>query len=449
MLEDPLGVFTDPRKRSHLPREDVAYADEDEVKEEKSDRPDSPRTHSPVAQDRDDPLKRKRRYKEADRLAFVILEFLVPLEFGKTREEEDEIGERRNKCLFISEFFAGVFDGKFFHGFYTVRQTRASCNGLLFFCVTPYDSGIMTKHLLLPLLLGAIAFLGGLSSLAFAQSAEGNSPPTVDPIHANLFPPTTTYAVEATDPDGDPLQYHWERDIACGVFIGSGPSASWSHPEGVAPLGCPHEDGTSHDGVVSVHVTDGTHYVLCSYTGSESGDGAQCITNAPEYSPGVMDRWMGYIYEICYWLWLPLLIGMLWLGRWLYQNGLFVGRKEEDTDPCAELRRKEAEARARYNAAREGFDEIDRLKRDADAKDRAAKDAEAKAERARNAAGGKWSAQGSTDWEGEHTEISREGWQNKEAGAKADAATAEARAAREAAGKANARSRFSKTKKPA
>lgn len=100
---------------------------------------------------------------------------------------------------------------------------------------------------------------------------------------------------------------------------------------------------------------------------------------------------------------------------------------------CVEEQLREAAARAAKAAADRKVADSERARKAAADADAARQQANRDAAAAARAAGGRWSAHGSTDWEGEHIEVHKEGWQNKELGAKADAAAAAARAAKEVA----------------
>lgn len=115
----------------------------------------------------------------------------------------------------------------------------------------------------------AIAALLAVASLAPTAAAAENRPPTVGPIVAELSPPRTVYVVDASDPDGDTLQYTWEWSGACGEFTPAGPRAVWSHPHP------PCSDEPLHAATIVVYVTDGrSPHVRREYTGgSASGTG--------------------------------------------------------------------------------------------------------------------------------------------------------------------------------
>ncbi len=126
-----------------------------------------------------------------------------------------------------------------------------------------------------------------------------NAPPEVSAVRAALLKPVTIYGVEATDADGDRLTFTWSRSrAACRKFQHGStlptftddqvaaarqtiPNASadattsaslalWLHPGEL----CPHDVGTSHEGTVTVKVTDGVHIVTRTYKGTDSGQGA-------------------------------------------------------------------------------------------------------------------------------------------------------------------------------
>lgn len=281
-----------------------------------------------------------------------------------------------------------------------------------------------------------MAFLAASSSSAFSET---NQPPQAQPIHAQLVAPVTYYYVEAMDPENDTLFYSWKGNLSCGVFnAGPGASASWSHPNTELPNGCPHDQGVNHLGDITVQISDGNnHTVECTYEGSESGNGPLCSrvntafgnfidtanppTNTSSDSPVnyIFHNYNNTSYYGDEWILILIIAGFLWW--WFRANGLFV---TDLNDPCAGAREAERNARARKNAAQQSFDALDTIKKTAEEKEQEARDAEKEAQKAIHTAGGRWSAHGSTNWEGAHTEIHREGWQNKELGEKADTAIA-------------------------
>lgn len=139
-----------------------------------------------------------------------------------------------------------------------------------------------------------------------------STPPNIV-MTATLQPPRTIYGAELRDPGYDnaigslagnrlfvtttlPGVTEWTMDISCGtaqnyteygetkvIVLGR---RVWSHPDG--PGGCPHEEGTSHKGTISVagdysmnimwgeeKLLSATWAFTCSYEGSETGT-AQC-----------------------------------------------------------------------------------------------------------------------------------------------------------------------------
>jgi len=94
----------------------------------------------------------------------------------------------------------------------------------------------------------------------------------VSAITATLITPVTTYTVNASDPEGASLTYTWTWDGGCGVWTPSGNTATWSHPNGAPPSGCPH-DSASHPATITVRVSDGVNAVTKTYSGSLAGSG--------------------------------------------------------------------------------------------------------------------------------------------------------------------------------
>ncbi len=300
----------------------------------------------------------------------------------------------------------------------------------------------------------SIVIVIGLMSAVLIRNlvlADTNRPPQVEPIHAQLFAPVTYYSVQAMDPDNDSLFYSWQGNISCGVFnAGTGPTASWSHPNTELPNGCPHDQGINHIGNITVQISDGkNHTVVCTYQGSESGNGPLCsqtdsifntnttitpvnntIKNNNSISPSYSftNNMSSYNDE-----WIVILIALGFLWWWIRNNGLFI---KDNNDPCAEAREAEQKARALKETAQQTFNSIDDAKKAADSADHFAQEAEKVAKNAVRDAGGKWTADGSTNGEGQHTEIHREGWKNQELGSKADESIKKAKDARDVAKKA-------------
>lgn len=172
---------------------------------------------------------------------------------------------------------------------------------------------------------GAVFF--AVSAVLAASGA--NRPPQAEPMRAQLFAPVTYFSVVAMDPDNDPLTYSWQGNISCGIFnAGTGPTASWSHPNGNPPNGCPHDQGTSHPGVITVQISDGRdHTVVCTYEGSESGNGPLCSGASPSFG-GFSGMTPSYSYNYNNYSngdgWIVILVAVAFLWWWIRTNGLFV-----------------------------------------------------------------------------------------------------------------------------
>lgn len=126
--------------------------------------------------------------------------------------------------------------------------------------------------------------------------------------------------------EGRPRATSWNIDLSCGEWTDNLGSravayAVWAHPDGALPTGCPHADGTSHKGTITVEgdVVIGAEYddyksshfhtglykatwtFVCTYSGSESGEGTCEIRgvkrsgiNDPRKEPVTLFAIMGY-----------------------------------------------------------------------------------------------------------------------------------------------------------
>src|SRR6185503_3006989 len=87
-------------------------------------------------------------------------------------------------------------------------------------------------------------------------SSSPNRPPNVGGIIATFVQPVTSYTVQASDPDGDPLRYSWTSTNPFGTYTGATTQTfAWSHPHPPCP------DETSHPGTITVQIND-EHYIL-------------------------------------------------------------------------------------------------------------------------------------------------------------------------------------------
>ncbi len=103
-----------------------------------------------------------------------------------------------------------------------------------------------------------------------APAKAANQPPRITLFRATFARPTTTYAVEATDPDGDALTFAWAFTTNCGTTSGgNATTATWSHPDRSIGGNCPDE--AVHPGAIAVTVSDGKGG-SASYTWTRGSD---------------------------------------------------------------------------------------------------------------------------------------------------------------------------------
>ena len=133
------------------------------------------------------------------------------------------------------------------------------------------------RFFILGIVIGSVGVVAPM--MASGVGAQTNQPPE-GKIVATLMPPVTEYEAQITDPDTDPnsLTYNWNHHIECG---NAAPYVDviwyrWEHGE---EHGCAH-DTVSHEGVISVAVSDGVSEIKCYYTGSLSGEGNPCLNLA-------------------------------------------------------------------------------------------------------------------------------------------------------------------------
>jgi hypothetical protein len=122
---------------------------------------------------------------------------------------------------------------------------------------------------------------------AFAASL---SEPLQVELEAQLLPPQTRYTTGFAKGELETFQkalsssgalrlsipftevHEWDVKISCGTWKevknDDGGEMSWSHPEGKPPGGCPHADGTDHDGTITAQGSYG--FIVSKQDGSES-----------------------------------------------------------------------------------------------------------------------------------------------------------------------------------
>ena len=111
----------------------------------------------------------------------------------------------------------------------------------------------------------------GADSNSTSVTSNNNSPPIAGPIIAvaEEGSETTSYLVEASDPDGDMITFSWTNSTGCGIFGAEGNMATWNH----ASPSCPDE--AFHPGTFIVTITDsaGNELTRVYNGGSASGEG--------------------------------------------------------------------------------------------------------------------------------------------------------------------------------
>lgn len=107
-----------------------------------------------------------------------------------------------------------------------------------------------------------------------SPTPAANRRPVVKAVTSKIAAPTTTYTIEAEDPDGDALTYEWAMTgEACGTpkvpwSVTAGASVTWKHSAD-PPDRCTHLT-REHDVVTTVVVMEaGTPRLRCTIPGSE------------------------------------------------------------------------------------------------------------------------------------------------------------------------------------